>query len=416
VKTIGSALAFSGSNGLVIDGNLNNATASGFVYGSRFIDSVVSGTAGTHDGVFVRTQDDTTLNSGQVVRGLEVQAWSGSNTNGTNIGIDAYGKTYGISGTIDASAAGVSVPAAVFAYLQNTGATSTGNAIRAYSDKATGATLVSVFQETSAFTGTGLMLDIGNTGTGGGSFASGNFVSLKNAGSQKFHIASTGVVSATFTSTGTKALCHASAGAATDEAITDCSGTPAADYAEMYPMDAGITYGDVVTLGTRMLLPTDGGLDIKQLVNSTKAYDDNVVGIVSNNTGDFTSAGYNINDVDNPMPVALNGRVPVKFSDENGTVVPGDFLTTSATVPGAAMKATQSGRIIGQVISDIVDGQVMTFVENTYHQAEGLTLNGQANFNGTVTFNDAVQLLSHQYSTTTLPALQLLKQGTREYE
>src|SRR4029077_976977 len=147
---------------------------------TRFMNKIISGTAGTHEGVFIRTQDDTLL--ANTTRGLDVQAWNGANTAGINIGVDAYGKTIGVAGTTDALAGGVLNPAAVFAYLQNTGATSNGNALRAYSDKATGATLVSIFQETSAFTGNGLVMDLGNSG---GSFASGNFLSLKNGGVEK---------------------------------------------------------------------------------------------------------------------------------------------------------------------------------------------------------------------------------------
>jgi len=35
--------------------------------------------------------------------------------------------------------------------------------------------------------------------------------------------------------------------------------------------------------------------------------------------------------------LALNGRVPVKITGENGPIVPGDMITTSST-PGYAMK------------------------------------------------------------------------------
>ena len=361
VKTIGSALAYGGSNGLVVDGNLNNSTASGFVYGTRFIDKVTSGTAGTHDGVFIRTQDNTAL--ANTVKGLEVQAWSGNNTAGTNIGIDTYGKTFGLSATTDALAGGVASPAAVFAYLQNTSATNTGNALRAYTDKATGATLVSFYQENSAFTGTGLDMNFGN---GTGSFASGNFISLKNAGVEKAHIDSSGNIYANLVNIGTEAVCHATAteGASNDQ-LTDCAASVLADYAEMYPVATGTSYGDIVSIGTKDVTTNDG-LTIKQLVTSAKPYDNQAIGIVSDNHGDFSSTGYNVPDSENPMPVALNGRVPVKFSAENGTVQPGDYVTTSS-VPGAAMKATQPGWVIGQVLANLTNGNVMVFVRAFYY-------------------------------------------------
>jgi hypothetical protein len=366
VKTMGSALAFSGSNGLVVDGNLKNNAASDFIYGSRFIERVTSTNAGTHDGVFMRIQDDSS-SVAHTVRGLEVQAWNGSNTSGTNIGIDAYGKTFGIAGTTDALAGGVASPAAVFAYLQNTSATSTGNAVRAYSDKATGATMVSIYTESSHFTGNGLVIDLGNVGSGSGDFASGNFISLKNSGTQKFHIDSGGNMFATLANSGTEAVCHAGSEGVTDDQITDCSGAPVQDYAEMYPVASGITYGDVVSIGTKDVAIKDG-IPIKQLVKSAKPYDEQVIGIVSNNYNDFTSTGYHVIDPsENPMPVALNGRVPVNLSLENGSVQPGDFVTTS-TIPGFAMKANQPGWVIGEVLSGLNDqGQVMVYVRSMYY-------------------------------------------------
>jgi hypothetical protein len=211
-----------------------------------------------------------------------------------------------------------------------------------------------------------LTIDLGN---GTGSFASGNFISLKNAGSQKFHIDSAGNAYATFASSGTAALCHATNGTATDEKITDCTGSVDADYAEMYPVASDITFGEIVAIGTTDVTTKDGQV-IKQLVRSSKPYDENVIGIVSNNYGDFSSTGYNVEDIDHPMPVALTGRVPVAVNLESGPIQAGDYLTTSS-VPGVAMKATRGGIVIGQALSDY-DGsqsinQVMIFVENFYY-------------------------------------------------
>jgi len=50
-----------------------------------------------------------------------------------------------------------------------------------------------------------------------------------------------------------------------------------------------------------------------------------------------------------PRPVALSGRVPVKVSNENGEIKPGDLLTVSS-LPGVAMKATEPGRVIGMAL------------------------------------------------------------------
>jgi hypothetical protein len=224
--------------------------------------------------------------------------------------------------------------------------------------------LVSIYHESTAYTGTVLDIDIGNNV--GGTFSSGNFISLKNDGSQKFHIDSDGNVFATLNNANSEAVCHSGDDAEDDAELTSCSGGPSADYAEMYPSASNVDYGEVVVIGDQDVITQDGFI-IKQVVHSTKGYDENVLGITSNNYGDFSSTGYVINEHDHPIPVALSGRVPVKFSAENGEVLLGDYITSAATMPGYAMKATQPGFVIGQVIETQIDGRVMVFVRSMYY-------------------------------------------------
>src|SRR5262249_23936086 len=47
--------------------------------------------------------------------------------------------------------------------------------------------------------------------------------------------------------------------------------------------------------------------------------------------------------------VAVVGRVPVKISTERGSIAVGDPLAASST-PGAAMKATRAGQIVGYAL------------------------------------------------------------------
>ena len=113
---------------------------------------------------------------------------------------------------------------------------------------------------------------------------------------------------------------------------------------------------------------------ISKLAQSTQPYQ-KVIGIVSRNYADFTSTGHNsVQESDHPLPVALNGRVPVKVTTENGAIEPGDFLTTSST-PGAAMKATKPGNVIGKALegynSDGV-GKIMVFVNLTFADPDGI--------------------------------------------
>ncbi|KKU26732.1 MAG: Carbohydrate binding family 6 [Candidatus Magasanikbacteria bacterium GW2011_GWA2_46_17] len=149
--------------------------------------------------------------------------------------------------------------------------------------------------------------------------------------------------------TGTaNAVCHTTQTGTDNEGLVDCTSAPIADYAEMYPVANDVDYGDIAAVGTK-LLKTKNGDNIAQLVKSSTPYQSTIIGIISNNYGDFTSAGYNIKKEDNPKPVALNGRVPVKVSLENGPIAAGDPLTSSST-PGVAMKAAATGYVIGKAL------------------------------------------------------------------
>jgi hypothetical protein len=53
----------------------------------------------------------------------------------------------------------------------------------------------------------------------------------------------------------------------------------------------------------------------------------------------------------NKIPFIRNGEVLVKFTSSNGHVKKGDYLTSSE-IPGTAMKATKSGKIIGVALED----------------------------------------------------------------
>jgi hypothetical protein len=95
-------------------------------------------------------------------------------------------------------------------------------------------------------------------------------------------------------------------------------------------------------------------------------YNNQILGIVSTSPaavyGDEIFA-----PSENPRPIALVGRVPVKVSNENGEVQAGDYLTSSTT-PGKAMKATRPGMVIGQALSSSLgSGNVVVFVNPMYY-------------------------------------------------
>lgn len=85
----------------------------------------------------------------------------------------------------------------------------------------------------------------------------------------------------------------------------------------------------------------------ESVIKSTQPFQASVVGIIS--TKPMLTMGNSLivdeitgDPLPNPKPtarLALTGRVPVKVTNENGTIVPGDYLTSSST-PGTAMKWT----------------------------------------------------------------------------
>lgn len=83
---------------------------------------------------------------------------------------------------------------------------------------------------------------------------------------------------------------------------------------------------------------------------SSEAYDPRVAGIVSGAGGVRPGLHLGQNGMlQGDTPVALTGRVYVRCTSENGSIQPGDLLTTSST-PGCAMRATDPERAFGAVI------------------------------------------------------------------
>ena len=94
------------------------------------------------------------------------------------------------------------------------------------------------------------------------------------------------------------ALCHDSNGVQSDAIIYDCNGSVTADYAEMYPVSQNAEYGDILVSSNELVdqYQTDNGNilynvpthKVSRLVKSSTPYQGNVIGIMSNNYGDFT--------------------------------------------------------------------------------------------------------------------------------
>lgn len=98
---------------------------------------------------------------------------------------------------------------------------------------------------------------------------------------------------------------------------------------------------------------------------ATEPYDQRVAGVISGAGGINTGITLKQEGVlDAGQHVALSGKVYALATAANGSIKPGDLLTTSQT-PGHAMKATDVVRSYGTVI-----GKAMSALE----KGEGLVL------------------------------------------
>ncbi len=142
------------------------------------------------------------------------------------------------------------------------------------------------------------------------------------------------------------------------------------DLAETFRTKEQTEPGDVVTL-----IPKDH--ERPTVRRAQRAYDEHLVGVVSSNPGLVFDEGNTklagANDqliTKDKTVVAAVGRVPVKFTVENGAINVGDALTSSATEPGKAMKATGAGKIIGIALESSAkakDGKLLMWLQVGYH-------------------------------------------------
>ena len=184
-STSGSTTAIAGIHG---EYTFTNGGASSYVQvGNRFVaNNTPTTNPNTLVNTIIRSIDNTTL--ANTVRGIEVVSNAGTNTAGTNTGIRTTGATFGIQAFTNGTGGSVSLPAAI--YGENTD-DEYGDIFRLYTTTMTTAPQMAYFyQDTSAFTGTGLMMDFA---TGSGTFT-GNFVDFQNNNASKFTITSAGAM------------------------------------------------------------------------------------------------------------------------------------------------------------------------------------------------------------------------------
>lgn len=132
--------------------------------------------------------------------------------------------------------------------------------------------------------------------------------------------------------------------------------TGGSDFAENFDL---ITDELSVTPQAGMIVSIDPNSTGKLTVTS-EAYDRKVAGIISGANGIRPGMimGQKETIANGEYPIALSGRVYVWADASNGTIQPGDMLTSSTT-PGYAMKATDRDRAQGAII-----GKAMTSLES----------------------------------------------------
>lgn len=159
------------------------------------------------------------------------------------------------------------------------------------------------------------------------------------------------------------------------QASSFITGTTTLDLAETYPVNLSCANsgtcpgdGDVVCVDATV---------VAGVKKCSASLSDKIIGIVSAKPG-FLLGGGDLSDPNHNLgtvKVALSGRVPVKVSSVNGTIVPGDKLTVS-NLDGVAMKAVGEAPVVAIALegfSSSGQGTVLAFVnlgwQNNLYQA-----------------------------------------------
>ncbi len=162
------------------------------------------------------------------------------------------------------------------------------------------------------------------------------------------------------------------------------SATGGADIAERYESTEPVYPGDILSITT----PVQAGQAGVSL--SRQPYDQKIIGVVTTNPGivmDDNLVDLNWNAASRNSPnrpaVALAGRVPLKVTTQNGPILVGDAITSSAK-PGYGVKALKAGNIVAKALegfscdspdsialeSGICEGTVLAFINVSWYDPD----------------------------------------------
>lgn len=166
----------------------------------------------------------------------------------------------------------------------------------------------------------------------------------------------------------TQRLCHSGANGATDNLkLGDCASAGQADFAEYYGSSQKLLAGTIVAIDPNRPAETFenilGQKTSKAWVVAAKP-GLQAIGIVSTAPFAEVLAEDVFEDSENPVPIALNGRVPVRVTAENGAINSGDPITLSSK-EGVGVKAREGDRVVGFALNSFDgkgEGEVLAFV------------------------------------------------------
>ncbi|MBI3486126.1 MerR family DNA-binding transcriptional regulator [Candidatus Daviesbacteria bacterium] len=162
---------------------------------------------------------------------------------------------------------------------------------------------------------------------------------------------------------------YLSAGALKYQGSSTLTTIAAADYSEDMPYLGNLEAGDIVSISSTPNYTSTNEYDKFYVEKSPKSYDPKILGIVSSFYDPKTQN-------QQTLPIALVGRVPVKVSNENGSIQQGDLLTSSS-IPGVAMKAKSPGQVLGKALESFSgeSGKILVFVNVGFGDPENLLSN-----------------------------------------
>jgi hypothetical protein len=161
-----------------------------------------------------------------------------------------------------------------------------------------------------------------------------------------------------------------------------CTSVTLTDLAENFGTnDATIQAGDIVAVSQTQeayRIETEGGQASKAFIEKA-SQTNNAIGVIATNPE--ITFGQNIfTGSENPRPVALSGRVPVKVNSSNGDILKGDYITLS-TIPGIGAKAVNNGYVVGRALNSYSNsntkeiGEVLVFINPSFFDAGSIANN-----------------------------------------